>query len=287
MNTRRTHALRFPAQPARRLSLVFLISMMLSVSASAEKHYDVLVQGALDVELQPLIKALEGRKVVQLDAWTFWTGRIGNKRVVVSRTEVGPLNAAASTAIGIRSFHPRLVINQGTAGGHNRALKLWDIVVGERTIDFSAVQQAHGDAGTGVQMERWQPMRHRLRIDGREQVTFESFPADEALVKAALQIPYTRGRVVAGNIGSAFHYSRELDYIDWVRRVYKTDSEDMESAFSAGVATAMHVPFVAVRIISDTEWDHPTFERIAGEYCAAFVVDLIRALPAKAVSSAR
>jgi adenosylhomocysteine nucleosidase len=275
MNTSQKHALRF----AQTLLLVLFMLMMLDASASAAKRYDVMVQGALDVELQPLLTALEGRKVVKLDAWTFWTGRIGNKNVVVSRTEVGPLNAAAATAIGIRYFQPRIVINQGTAGGHNRALKLWDIVVGERTIDFSGVEQTHGDEGSGVQLARWRPMYNRLRIDGSNQITFENFPADEFLVKAALRIPYARGHVIAGNIGSAFHYSRELDYIDWLRRVYKTDSEDMESAFSAGVATAMHVPFVAVRIISDTEWEHPTFERIAGAYCADFVVQMIRALP--------
>ena len=271
MNTLQNQAIRF--------ALVLLMLMTLCASAAAAKHYDVMVQGALDVELQPLISALEGRKVVQLDAWTFWTGRIGKKDVVVCRTEVGPLNAAAATAIGIRYFQPRILINQGTAGGHNRSLKLWDIVVGERTIDFSGVAQAHGDEGSGVHLERWQPMYNRLRIDGRTQTTFESFTGDETLVKAAMRIPYARGHLIAGNIGSAFHYSRELDYIDWVRRVYKTDSEDMESAFAAGVAMAMHVRFVAVRIISDTEWEHPTFERIAGEYCAAFVVQLIRALP--------
>jgi adenosylhomocysteine nucleosidase len=275
MNTRQQQAIRL----AQTLALALLMLMALCASATAAKRYDVMVQGALDVELQPLLTALEGRKVVQLDAWTFWTGRIGKRTVVISRTEVGPLNAAAATAIGIRYFQPRILINQGTAGGHNRALKLWDIVVGERSIDFSGVAQTHGDNGSGVRIARWQPMYNRLRIDGRDQVTFESFPSDESLVKAALRIPYERGQVIAGNIGSAFHYSRELDYIDWVRRTYKTDSEDMESAFAAGVATAMHVPFVAVRIISDTEWEHPTFERIAGEYCADFVVKMIQALP--------
>lgn len=275
MNTTEKQALRF----AQTLALVVFMLAILCAPASAAKRYDVMVQGALDVELQPLLSALEGRKIVQLNAWTFWTGRIGSKTVVVSRTEVGPLNAAAVTAIGIRYFQPRILINQGTAGGHNRILKLWDIVVGERTIDFSGVRQTHGDEGSGVRLERWQPMYNRLRIDGRSQVVFESFPGDESLVKAALRIPYTRGKVIAGNIGSAFHYSRELDFIDWVRRTYKTDSEDMESAFAAGVATAMHVPFVAVRIISNTEWGHPTFERIAGEYCAEFVVKMIRALP--------
>jgi adenosylhomocysteine nucleosidase len=94
-----------------------------------------------------------------------------------------------------------------------------------------------------------------------------------------LHVPYARGRVVAGNVGSALRFTRELDLIDWVRRTYGTDSEDMESAYAGGVAAAMHVPFVAVRIISNTEWAHPTYERVAGEYCAEFVLALIHTLP--------
>jgi adenosylhomocysteine nucleosidase len=199
---------------------------------------------------------------------------------VISRTEVGPLNVTVATTLAIRYFRPRAIINQGTAGGHNRELKLWDIVIGERTTDFSGLAQTHGDSGAGLSLNRWGPLYNRLRLDGRgEPVAFESFIGDERLVKAARRVSYTRGRVVAGNIGSALRFTRELDLIDWVRRTYGTDCEDMESAYAAGVATAMHVPFVAIRIISNTEWEHPTYERIAGQYGAEFVLALARALP--------
>ncbi len=261
------------------VSLFAIILLLLCAPAFGAKHYDVMVQGAVDGELQPLLSALEGRRLVQIDAWTFWTGRIAGKSVVISRTEVGPLNATAATVIGIRFFRPGVVINQGTAGGHNRQLKLWDIIIGERTTDFSGLRQTHGDSGSGMRFEHWSPLYNRLRIDGREPITFESFAADASLVKAALAVPYTRGRVVPGNIGSALRFSRELDLIDWIRRTYKTDSEDMESAYAAGVATAMHVPFVAVRIISNTEWEHPTYETIAGQYGAEFVLQMVRSLP--------
>ena len=49
----------------------------------------------------------------------------------------------------------------------------------------------------------------------------------------------------------------------------------MESAFSAVVATGFKTPFLAIRIVSDNEFHAPEFQRIAGEYCAAFVVDLV------------
>jgi len=254
------------------LTLLFFLPL-------AAADVDLLVQGALDAELQPLLQALDSPVRTRIAAWTFWRGRIGAKTVVISRTDVGPINAAAATTIAIREFRPKAIINQGTAGGHNRRLKLWDIVIGEKTTDFSAFQTEHGDEGTGVRPARWRPMPHHLRVDGDSLTAFPSFPGDPALVAAALRVPYSRGRVVRGAIGSAYQYIRELDHIRWLNKTYGTDSEDMESAYAAGVAVAMKVPFVAIRIISDTEWEHPTFEIIAGEYGARFVVDLIRRLP--------
>jgi hypothetical protein len=40
----------------------------------------------------------------------------------------------------------------------------------------------------------------------------------------------------------------------------------------------MGVPFLAIRIISDSEYTHPQYEEIAGQYCAEFVRDFIRAM---------
>lgn len=239
---------------------------------------DIVVQGALDWELQPLLAALEDKREIQIAAWTFWRGKIGGKSVVVSRTEVGPINAVAATTLAITTFRPKLIINQGTAGANDPELKVYDIVVGEATVDYGAFRSEHADAGQGVSQSRWQPMAHQLRIDGKERVPFKSFPGDEAAMKVALKTKYERGRVRRGVVGSAFEYNREIDRLLWVRKNYETDSEDMESAFAAGAAVGFKTPFLAVRIISDSEFYAPELQRVAGEYCAAFVVDLIKNL---------
>lgn len=254
-----------------------LILLLLVAVVASAAPVDLLIQGAVDTELQPLLAALEKRKEVRHGAWTFWTGRIGRKNVVVSRTDVGPINAVASTMMAIERFKPRAIVNQGTAGAHSRDLRLWDIVVSEKTTDYSAYKSTHGDAGTGVDTRRWTPLPHRVRLQG-ELRAFPSFPADRDLMEAALRVPYARARVVKGNVGSAYQFNRELDLIAFLAASYGTDSEDMESAYVHGAAVAMGVPFVAIRIISDSEWNHPTFEKIAGEYCAQFVVDFVRSL---------
>jgi adenosylhomocysteine nucleosidase len=240
---------------------------------------DVVIQGAVDSELQPLLAALEGKETIQFAAWTFWRGRLGGKRVVVSRTEVGPINAAAATALAILNFRPRLIINQGTAGAADPDLKVFDIIVGSAAVDYGAFRSAHADAGGGVDLARWAPMPHRLRLDGKERVEFKTFPGDGASAEAALAMPNPRGRVIKGIIGSAFEFNREVDRLTWIRKTYGAVSEDMESAFAAGVAAGFGTRLLAIRIISDSDFRDSAFQPIAGEYCAAFVVALVKRLP--------
>jgi len=245
-------------------------------SGMEDAAVDVVVQGAIDSELQPLLAALEGKEQIQIAAWTFWRGRIGKQRVVVSRTEVGPINAVASTTLAIVTFKPKLIINQGTAGANDPELKVFDIVVGEASVDYGAFRSAHADAGAGIDQSRWSPMIHRFRLDGVARMPFKNFPGDEEAMKIAMDTPYKRGRVTKGVIGSAFEFNKEIDRLVWVRRTYGTASEDMESAFAAGAAVGFKTRFLAVRIISDSEFHSPKLEEIAGEYCAAFVADVIK-----------
>jgi len=281
MNSNRRHALL-----ARTLAAVWLTALFGAVShaqpETARKNdkdgssVDIVVQGALDSELQPLLAALEGKEQIQIAAWTFWKGKIGDKRVIISRTEVGSINAVASTTLAIVNFKPKLIINQGTAGANDPELKVFDIVVGEAAVDYGAFRSAHADAGQGIDMSRWTPLPHRLRIDGKERKAYPRFSGDEETMRVALETPYKRGRVTKGVIGSAFEFNKEIDRLVWVRKTFGASSEDMESAFSAGAAEGFKTRFLAIRIISDSEFHSPKLEEIAGEYCAAFVIDVIR-----------
>jgi adenosylhomocysteine nucleosidase len=267
--------------------LAALVLCLAACGAAAPRHpatspagphpaADIVVQGAVDTELQPLLAALEGKEQIQIAAWTFWRGRIAGRTVVVSRTEVGPVNASTATTLAIVNFRPGLIINQGTAGAAVADLNLFDIVVGEATVDYGAFRSAHADAGGGVDLSRWTPMPHRLRLDGKERVAFDRFPGDPAAVGAALRVANPRGRVVKGIIGTAFEFNREVDRLVWMNRTYGVVSEDMESAYAAGTAAGFRTPFVAIRIISDSDFLGTEFQPVAGEYCAAFVLELIK-----------
>lgn len=67
-------------------------------------------------------------------------------------------NAAAATALAIERFHPRAIINQGTAGGHDADLHVMDIVVGTESVNIGAFKTGVHVAA-GHQLRRVAPDR--------------------------------------------------------------------------------------------------------------------------------
>jgi len=236
---------------------------------------DLMIQGALEQELAPLRNALEGPLLETAGPWTFWTGSIGRIKVVLSRTDEGPLNAAAATALGIHRFHPRAIVNHGLAGAHNSELHKGDIVVGKCTVDYSGFRSVSAGRGEGIHCWRWSPKPHKIRTSQDVITSFYSFPADPLLLELAMRVRYEQGRVLTGTIGSALQYNREVDRVVWLRETYGTDSEDQESAYAAGVAVAMHIPFLSVRVISDSVFTDPVLDKSLGRLSAEFVLALI------------
>jgi adenosylhomocysteine nucleosidase len=240
---------------------------------------DIVIQGAVDSEVDPLVAALANAQKVQIGAWTFWRGRMAGRAVVVSRTEVGPINAAAATTLAIRTFRPRLIINQGTAGATVPRLRVFDMIVGEATVDYGGFRSGPSAAGAGSNPADWQRMPHRLRLDGEERIALPVFPGDPTVLAIAMARPYSEGRLVKGIIGSAFQFNREVDRLNWIHEKYDAISEDMESAFAAGTALGFGTPFLAVRIISDSDFYAPGIHPDAAAICARFVTSLVSALP--------
>ena len=107
---------------------------------------------------------------------------------------------------------------------------------------------------------------------------FENFPSDRDLLAKALTIPYDGGRLIEGIVGSGDQWNREIDKLLWAHEVWGIDSEDMESAAVAQVAHIYGIPFLPVRVISNSEHSNPMFHEETGGHCAEYVVALVEAL---------
>ena len=254
-----------------------VLPLMLFLACGQAETPPLAVQGAVDSELGPLLEAIGNPPARKIGSWSFWEGKLGQRDVVISRTEVGMVNAAVATTLLIREYAPEVIINQGTAGGTHPDLDVGDIIIGATSVDYGAVRTPPRKEGEGIDIDAWQAIPRRLRL-GDERVSFERFESDPELVKIAQTIPYEGGRLIVGSVGSADQFNREIDKLAWARKLFAIDSEDMESAAVAQVSHAFGVRFVPIRIISDNEYHGGVFYREKGEDCARFALSFLERL---------
>ena len=253
-----------------------------SSSAAPVAQAPIVVQGAMPVETQVLADALQNRTEQQVQGWTFWSGTIDGYPVVVSKTKKGMTNAAASTALAIERFHPLAIINQGTAGGHDPALHVLDIVVGTATANIGVFRTAERAKGAGTDFAGWRPMDLLLTEGSAGQDprvwTMRRFEGDASLIAAAHAAAprYTQGTVVDGLIGSSDVWNSELDRIERLHTEFGTTAEEMEAAAAAQVAGMSKVPFLGIRVLSNNITNQGAYNGASADACQQYVLEVVR-----------
>lgn len=266
----------------RRRFFALLIALVFSGGVRAAEPVDVLVQGAMMVEVKEFVAALgPTAQRVKVGPYSFWLGQIGPHRVAVSLTGQTLLNSTATTVLGIEEFKPKLIVNQGTSGAQVPYLGLHDIIIGERALDYGAFTTPVRAAGQGSAPLAWTPTPQRLR-DAKtgELVPFpRGFPGDAAAIAVALRTRNPMGRVYAGVIGSAHEINLELDRVRWSARTFGMDVEEMESGHVAAIAHAYGIRYIAFRVVSDAPYEGVPFYAQAARASILFTLNFLENLP--------
>jgi adenosylhomocysteine nucleosidase len=258
--------------------LSFLVAMaLIVVPLMAEAAAPILVEGAMECETDLLIRSLENPQEQRIGGWRFISGEYQGIPVVVSVTSVGMTNAAAATVLGIEHYHPVAVINQGTAGGHDPALHTFDIVLGEKTIDASAWRSSQERSGADGRHIELRPTYYYDADSGEEKETVE-LAADPELLEVAVAEGenYQAGQVVKGKISSSNNWNRQMDKIRFLNKEYGSSCEEMEAHSAAQVCQNYKVPFLGIRVLSNTEVHGEDFNPYSGTACQQFVLAVIK-----------
>lgn len=187
----------------------------------------IAIIAAMSKELALLLPMIDSSATVTANGITFHTGRIGRHEIIAAECGIGKVNAAIGALTLIDCFHPDLVINTGVAGGTGSA-SILDVVVADRI--------AYHDVWCG-------PGTQPGHAAGCPPCFTCPLPDD---VFAGLGA--RRGLVASGDIfvSRPEEVSRILSV--WPDAV----AVDMESAAIAHVCHVKNVPFVCIRVISDT-----------------------------------
>ena len=244
----------------------------------------IVVQGAMPSETDRLVAKLDNATAEKVGGWTFWVGTIDGYPVIVSRTLKGMSNAAAATVLAVERYHPRAIINQGTAGGHDPSLQLYDIVLGTSAVNAGAFRTPVRAAGGGSSSLDWMPL-DLMASEGSagndpKARRLSTFQADQMLLDTARRVGprYTRGKIAEGVIGSSDMWNDEIDRISHLHAAYGTMVEEMETASAAQIAGLFNTPFLGIRVVSDNATNNGAYDPRTSEACQDYVYDVVKAV---------
>lgn len=245
----------------------------------------ILIQGAMKVEMGTYLDHMEKKEELLIGQWPFVCGVFQGIPLIICQTEWGMANAAACTALAMERFHPAAVISQGTAGGHDPELNVFDIVVAERTVNESAWQTRYAASGEGVDYRALKKLGVFAYDHQQQKFTQEVYHAcDSGWVQAAMdaQAVYRRGRVVRGTVGTCDSWNCEADRVLFLHEFYGSSCEEMESDAVAQICQTYAVPFLSIRVISNTVFDGDTdWDLSVGPALQTYVLAVIAAHQAK------
>lgn len=217
-----------------------------------EKIYNkekvILVQGAMDIEIEYLKNSLENVKRKSISDYEFYIGNFKenkDREIIISKTLIGTINASIATCIGIENFKPDLVINQGIAGSHKESIHTGDIIIGNRCANINSYSMPEKEKYEGSNPFEW-------KVDKRARSLKKGNTDTINKVKNFLEESYTKN-IYVGILGSGDVFNREVDRIEWIQNKFGNLSEDMESIGVYSVCERFNIPCIGIRIISNNE----------------------------------
>lgn len=190
----------------------------------------------MDEEIELFFNEMADVEEYVLASNKYYTGKLFDQRVVLSKSGVGKVNAAVCTQILIDHFQVNHVIFTGVAGGVDPRLEIGDLVIS------TECQQHDLDAS---------PLGFK-----RGEIPFAAhsiFVADHDLVSLAVE----SGRklkgihVLTGKVISGDQFIADRKQVKALHSQFGALCVEMEGAAVAQVCHLNQVPFVIIRSISD------------------------------------
>ena len=224
--------------------------------------------GAMAVEVDGLIEAMEEKTPETISRMTFWRGTLGGAACVVAQCGAGKVNAAVCAQTMLLRFGAQIVINTGVAGGvGSRDVRIGDLVVASAVVqhDYDTTP-IDGDKGRDLPLLGVSAIETDDRVSG--------------LLAACAEEIYGGG-VHRGVIATGDQFISGRDRLHEIAARTGAIACEMEGG-SIGQACALAgVPFAVLRAISDNADDNAVddFPKFAAESARKSIALLLEALP--------
>ena len=181
-------------------------------------------------ELDLLLPLLKDSEESRMSGFEFHRGMIGKHDVMVMQCGIGKVNAAMGSLMLVNHFAPNFVINSGVAGGADKSVSVMDVVAGARV--------AYHDVWCGPESELGRVQGLPLYFEG---------------AKKLLDLMPERDDIHKGLICSGDQFIDKMEDVERIKGNFPDAlAVDMESGAIAQVCHLCQVPFLALRVISDS-----------------------------------
>ena len=227
--------------------------------------------GAMDEEVEILKSLLQVTETVERAGMTFYKGILHGQQVVLARSGIGKVNAAACTQLMIALFDIDYLINSGVAGTLHPDINQGDIVISTDAVQHDMDVTALGD-----------PLGEIPRLG----ITF--FKAEEKLMnlteEAAKALNLEGVNIFRGRVASGDQFVAGGALKDRIQSHFAPSAVEMEGAAIAHVAYLNQVPFVIIRAISDkadgsAELSYGEFLPLAAKNASLLLEQIIKLCP--------
>lgn len=184
---------------------------------------------AMDKEMASLRTLLCNTQEETFGQFTYITGMLNDKRIVLHKCGLGKVNAAVGAVEFIDHYKPDYLISSGVAGGIDTDVKIMDVVVANELVYHDAYV---GEEGEGMDIVSPYPVSSHLLQRAQ-----------------AMNLP----QVKFGTICTGDQFITDRAKLEDIKSRYPNGlAVDMESCAIAHACKIMNTPFISMRIISDT-----------------------------------
>ncbi|WP_299267510.1 5'-methylthioadenosine/S-adenosylhomocysteine nucleosidase [uncultured Psychrosphaera sp.] len=228
----------------------------------------IAIIGAMEQEVAILKEKINNRIETKIADFTFYSGELNNQDVVLVQSGIGKVASTIATTLVIERFSPKYVINTGSAGGFDPALKVGDIAVGNELVhhdvDVTAFNYEFG------------------QVPGMP----ATFSADEKLISVAQKCIANLDGITSkvGLIATGDSFMCDPGRINQTRERFPTMlAVEMEGAAIAQTCHQLKTPFLVIRSLSDiagqeSPMSFDAYLEVASKNSSALMLDILSQL---------
>ena len=228
----------------------------------------VAIIGAMEEEVVILRDRMTETTITNVAGCEFTEGILEGKKVILSKSGIGKVNAAMSTTLLLQIYQPDYVLNTGSAGGFNPELQVGDLVV--------STEVRHHDVDVTIFGYEY----------GQVPQLPAAFKADDRLIEIAQEAAKSIEGVqtIKGLIATGDSFMNDPERVEFVRAKFPSlQAAEMEAAAIAQVSFQFGKPFLIIRALSDIagKESNVSFEQFldtAAKHSAVLVQNIVKNL---------